>query len=193
MRRAAKARCLLLAGLCGAVCGASGPAVVFLLLAWQDREAAIRRPGFFAAAGLLAALAGLLNQPFGRVLLAVTALGLLAYAAWRLADGLLDIDGEGHGARGLVVRGAQLFSAFVHLGLAGYAGSLALGMPGLAAMAAARACACVGAMGGGSGDRPSLGPQGPESLLIRSVPPRRGDAPSPGRSGLASQAAAGRS
>ena len=45
-----------------------------------------------------------LTQPFGRVLLAVLAIGLFGYAAWRVLDAIQDPDRDGTTAMGLVTR-----------------------------------------------------------------------------------------
>jgi Domain of Unknown Function (DUF1206) len=50
------------------------------------------------------ALATIATQPFGKLLLGILAVGLAGYAAWRLAQGLLDRDGQGEGAKGLAKR-----------------------------------------------------------------------------------------
>jgi hypothetical protein len=55
--------------------------------------------------GALQAIAG---QPFGRVLLALLALGLAGYALWRLAQAVFDRENEGEGIKGLAKRGGQL-------------------------------------------------------------------------------------
>lgn len=66
------------------------------------------------AAGALRTLAG---QPFGRVLMVLLAIGLLGYAAWRLAQAVLDTDGEGDDLGGVVARVGAAVSAVIHLGL----------------------------------------------------------------------------
>ena len=57
------------------------------------------------------ALRAIAEQPFGKGLLVLLALGLAAYALWRLAQGILDRDSEGDGPKGLVKRGAALAKA----------------------------------------------------------------------------------
>ena len=54
------------------------------------------------------ALRAIAAQPFGRFLLAILAVGLAGYAAWRLAQGFLDRDAEGEGAKGLAKRGSHV-------------------------------------------------------------------------------------
>ena len=50
------------------------------------------------------ALREIAQQPFGKALLAVLAVGFAAYALWRLAQAVLDRDNEGEGAKGLAKR-----------------------------------------------------------------------------------------
>jgi hypothetical protein len=63
------------------------------------------------------ALRSIAEQPFGKGLLVLLALGLAAYALWRLAQGILDRDSEGEGLKGLVKRAGAL-------GKAGWYGTL---------------------------------------------------------------------
>jgi hypothetical protein len=76
------------------------------------------------------ALQVVMGSPFGNVLLAVLALGLLGYAAWRFIQAVLDADNHGTGAKALAVRGGLLVSSLMHLALAGFAAGLLLGMGG---------------------------------------------------------------
>lgn len=62
-----------------------------------------------SAGGQSGAAEFLLHQPFGRLMLAVIALGLAGYAFWRLASALNDREAEGDGTKGIASR---LFSAF---------------------------------------------------------------------------------
>ncbi len=63
------------------------------------------------------ALQTLADQPFGRALMVLLAAGLLGYAAWRLAQAALDLDGEGDDLPGVVARIGAAASGLVHLGL----------------------------------------------------------------------------
>jgi hypothetical protein len=63
------------------------------------------------------ALRTIAAQPFGRVLLAILAVGLAGYAAWRLAQGLLDRDGEGERAKALAKRAGNVAKGFWYGGL----------------------------------------------------------------------------
>jgi hypothetical protein len=57
------------------------------------------------------ALRTIAEQPFGKGLLVLLAVGLAAYALWRLAQGILDRDSEGEGPKGLVKRAGALGKA----------------------------------------------------------------------------------
>ena len=57
------------------------------------------------------ALRTIAEQPFGKGLLVLLAVGLAAYAIWRLAQGILDRDSEGEGPKGLVKRAGALGKA----------------------------------------------------------------------------------
>lgn len=67
-------------------------------------------------------------QPFGTAVLFVLALGLAAYAVWRFAQALLDLERKGMDLKGVGVRAAYAASGFVHAGLALTAASLAMGL-----------------------------------------------------------------
>ena len=58
------------------------------------------------------ALHAIAEQPFGKGLLILLALGLAGYALWRLAQAVLDRDLEGEDPKGLAKRGAALAKAF---------------------------------------------------------------------------------
>lgn len=64
------------------------------------------------------ALQELLNQPFGQILLAAIAAGLLGFAVWRLVAALFDADNRGRSLKGLALRGGFLVSAGLHVSLA---------------------------------------------------------------------------
>ena len=73
------------------------------------------------------ALDVLLHAPLGRPLLAIVTLGLTGYALWRLTGALLDAEGEGSGAKGVVTRIGYAASGAVYGGLAWTAGRLVSG------------------------------------------------------------------
>jgi hypothetical protein len=76
------------------------------------------------------ALRQVLLAPLGRILLAMIAIGLLAYATWRLFQGILDPENEGKGAKGFLKRVDHVLNGLFHAALAFSAGRLALGTGG---------------------------------------------------------------
>jgi hypothetical protein len=77
--------------------------------------------------GSRSALQSLLSQPFGKIWLAVIALGLFGFCAWRVLEALTDADHHGTDAKGLAVRGVHLISGLIYASLAVSALSLAAG------------------------------------------------------------------
>lgn len=73
------------------------------------------------------ALGTLLQMPFGKMLLALVALGLVAYSLWCFIGASLDLDDKGTDAKGWAARAAQIISGAVHLALAFSAVTLAVG------------------------------------------------------------------
>jgi hypothetical protein len=63
------------------------------------------------------ALRTIADAPFGKVLLGLTALGLLGYALYRFAQGAFDREGDGDGASGWAKRATHIGSGFVYLAL----------------------------------------------------------------------------
>ncbi len=63
------------------------------------------------------ALATLADEPFGRTLLVLLAIGFAGYAAWRLAQAVLDREHEGSDASGLARRATYVGQAVVYAGL----------------------------------------------------------------------------
>jgi uncharacterized membrane protein len=73
------------------------------------------------------ALGTLLQMPFGKMLLALITLGLIAYSLWCFIDAGLDLDNRGTDARGWTARAALIISGAVHLALAFSAARVARG------------------------------------------------------------------
>lgn len=73
------------------------------------------------------AMAAVLEAPLGRGLLALVALGLFGYAAWRVVEAVTDPERRGTDAKGLAVRASFIVRAIAHVGLAISALRLVLG------------------------------------------------------------------
>lgn len=76
----------------------------------------------------LAGALGYLERGGGRVLLALTAVGLVGYGIWRLSDAAFDIGRHGSDAKGVRARLAAAFSGSSHLFLAWQAARLLQGV-----------------------------------------------------------------
>jgi len=76
------------------------------------------------------ALRTIAEQPFGKGLLILLALGLAGYAVWRLAQAILDRDHEGEDPKGLAKRAASLAKAGWYALLCGLTVSVLVGGDG---------------------------------------------------------------
>jgi Domain of Unknown Function (DUF1206) len=101
--------------------------VVYVLVGGLAVRAAF---GGSRATGQEGALRSILLAPLGRVLLGVIAIGLLAYAMWRLFQGIVDPENEGKDAKGILKRVDHVLNGLFHAALAFSAGQLALGSGG---------------------------------------------------------------
>ena len=77
--------------------------------------------------GSRSALATLLDQPFGKVILGMIALGLAGFAAWRAVEGVTDADHRGGSGKALAIRAAHVLSGITYGGLALTTIGMALG------------------------------------------------------------------
>ena len=99
--------------------------VVYFIIGFLAFKLAIGAGGEIS--GSKEAIRSIGNQPFGQVLLILTAIGLLGYAAWRFVQGGKDTDGAGDDAEGLVKRTGYIVSGIGYAVLGVYAGSLVIG------------------------------------------------------------------
>jgi len=76
------------------------------------------------ANGTSSSLAQLETKAWGSIVLVLIFIGMVAYAVWRSADAVFDLDDHGSGGKGFVARGAMLVTGLLHLGLAGVAFTL---------------------------------------------------------------------
>lgn len=73
------------------------------------------------------AMTTLVAKPFGKVLLAIIAAGLVGYAIWRILSGVLDGEHRGKDAKAIAMRIGSVITGLIHAGLAYTAARLALG------------------------------------------------------------------
>lgn len=102
--------------------GFAARGLVYILIGWFAIDAA-RSGG--APQDNRAALQSLADGGLGQALLAVIALGLLGYAAWRLSEAIFDPERHGRDAKGAATRAGFAISGLVHVGLALFAARLA--------------------------------------------------------------------
>jgi hypothetical protein len=101
---------------------------VYLIVGALAAEAALGAGGDTTGTG--GALGHIIEAPFGRLLLALVAIGLTGYAVWRLLRALLDTEHKGDEPKGLAARAGLRITAVVYVGLALSAAGTALGRSG---------------------------------------------------------------
>lgn len=94
-------------------CAARG--VVFLLVGALAFTAAVDGGSAPDSKG---ALATLIDKPFGKLILIVIALGLIAFAAWRAIDAVYDLERKGEAPSAWIARLGQAISGLLYLSLA---------------------------------------------------------------------------
>jgi Domain of Unknown Function (DUF1206) len=72
----------------------------------------------------------ILSHPYGQVMLAAIAVGLAAYALWRLIQAIKDTENKGSGAKGIAIRLGYAMIGLIYTGLALTAGQLIAGAGG---------------------------------------------------------------
>ncbi|MFH5806258.1 DUF1206 domain-containing protein [Alienimonas sp. DA493] len=68
-----------------------------------------------SAPGQDEAFAAIMDAPFGRVILGLTAVGILGYVVWRATQVILDPDGKGDGWKGWIIRAGFAVSGLFYL------------------------------------------------------------------------------
>lgn len=107
--------------------GYAARGLVYLIVGWFAVTAAY---GSNRPTDTKGALVELFQNPFGSVLLALTALGLAGYALWRVMQAVLDVNHVGTSPKGLVVRAGFIVAGVIHAGLAIFAIKLLAGQGG---------------------------------------------------------------
>lgn len=104
--------------------GFAARGLVYMLVGWFAIDAGLRGG---RAADNQGAIATLADEPFGHVLLAIVAAGLLGFALWRLTEGIANPERIGSDAKAGFKRAGQIVSGITHLVLAWTAARLAVG------------------------------------------------------------------
>lgn len=104
--------------------GYAARGVVYVIVGVLAARAAMGSGG--RVEGTRGALAEVLRQPGGRILLGLMAVGLAGYAVWRVVQAALDPEGKGSDGKGIVQRLGYALSGVVHAGLALAAARMAL-------------------------------------------------------------------
>lgn len=102
--------------------GYASRGIVYVLVGGLAALAAFGQGG--QTEGSRGALERILTAPFGKVLLAIMAVGLVGYAMWRTIQAVKDVDHHGNGGKGLAIRAGLLASAITHILLAFFAATL---------------------------------------------------------------------
>jgi hypothetical protein len=96
--------------------GHAAKGMVYLLVGVLAVQVALGRGG--ETTDNTGALTRIAEAPFGKFLLIAMAIGIAGYALWRMLQALLDTDGEGNNAEGIVKRAGYAGSAVIYTGLA---------------------------------------------------------------------------
>ena len=99
--------------------------VVYAIIGVLAFQAAIGSGG--QTSGSRGAIRQIAEQPFGQVLLILTAIGLLGYAVWRLIQAIKDPEGKGSDGEGIAKRVGYAISGAIYAFLAFYAASIVFG------------------------------------------------------------------
>lgn len=105
--------------------GYTSRGVLYLIIGVMAVMAAFGQGG--QTEGTKGALQTVLYQPGGWVLVAVLAVGLAGYSAWRFCQAIADVDNHGSDGKGLAIRGGMFVSGASHAALAIWAGKAAFG------------------------------------------------------------------
>lgn len=105
--------------------GYTAKGVVYILIGVLAVLAALDADG--AATDTRGAFQKIYSKPFGQVLLGAVAIGLSAYAIWRVTEAIVDAEGKGKDLKGISIRIGYACSGLLHAGLASSAARLLLG------------------------------------------------------------------
>jgi hypothetical protein len=99
--------------------------IVYIIIGGLAAQLAIGHGG--ATTDQRGALRTIYEQPFGKVIVAIVALGLLGYALWSFAQAIFDTEGKGRKAKGIIARLGYAVTGISYLLLSYGAFQLVLG------------------------------------------------------------------
>ncbi len=105
--------------------GYAAKGVVYLIIGWLAALLAIGHGG--SATDQRGAIQTIYDLPFGRLLLAIVAIGLLGFALWSLIQAAFDSEGKGSDAKGILARLGYVVICISYLLLAFGAYQLVIG------------------------------------------------------------------
>ena len=105
--------------------GFAARGIIYLLIGGLALLSALGRGG--STQDSRGALETLMGSTGGWILLLLIGLGLLGFAVWRIVQGVVDVDCHGKDAKGWFIRSGFILSAIVHIGLAIWAITRAIG------------------------------------------------------------------
>jgi preprotein translocase subunit Sss1 len=105
-------------------CGYATKGVVYVIVGILAVMAAIGAGG--ATKDSSGAIETIAQQPFGRILVGLTALGLIGYVIWRFIQAMMDPEHKGSDAKGIATRIGYAVSGIAYASLAFLAGRMAL-------------------------------------------------------------------
>ncbi len=105
--------------------GYAAKGVVYIIIGFLAGKLALGQGG--QATDQRGALRTIAEQPFGKIILIVIAIGLLAFGLWSLIQAIFDTEGEGRKAKGIIARIGYAVVGIAYLVLAFGAYQLAVG------------------------------------------------------------------
>ncbi len=96
--------------------GYAAKGVVYAIVGWLAASAAYGSGG--RTTNARGALQSLVDQPFGRILLGLVAIGLSGYVLWRFVQAIMDTENQGTDAKGIIVRLSYAGNGSIYAGLA---------------------------------------------------------------------------